>query len=545
MKSSLQTNPFSILKLSTRDNSHKIVEAAEERSLFLENDVCQKARLDLTNPRMRLSAEVAWMPGVAPRLTETLIETLIQNPLSSRVEANLPQLAQANLMAAACDLLSDDQTIESVAQFILDFAWMVDSIVPEDVLRDINEDRAISGFPEVPSTSIIMDELAERRKVFRSVLKNLLDRMSSNKLVGIMNNVVETATSYGSRHGPTLLEDLVDTYEIETQGFLQKEYANIAALIKSVRETAPLGQIAVIEKLKRLECVTRNWDKVAQPIQICAKSRGLVHGQSRDLAYELRSLAVDLNNQHNMPHEAHRLTEFLREIFAELPEVRERLDEDAEVIAGLLKAAEDSQRSLIEWKNSISFKAEVGVLFKDELAISSEGIHWKRKIFPLASIARVKWGGIRNSVNGIPTGTVYTIIFGDNRSDQTIKLRNETTYNGFINAMWRAVCVRLAFETLTTLSQGHSISYGQITIQDDSVILLKHNLFRANERVKLTWYDVHIWSANGNFIIGHKDDKKIYASASYLEDANTHILEHIIRSVFKKGAQRLSDYLKD
>jgi hypothetical protein len=63
------------LGVTTRDNRRRIVELAEEKSLELDHDVCQKARSDLTNPRTRLSVEIAWLPGVSPRKAIQLVET--------------------------------------------------------------------------------------------------------------------------------------------------------------------------------------------------------------------------------------------------------------------------------------------------------------------------------------------------------------------------------------------------------------------------------------------------------------------------------------
>jgi hypothetical protein len=57
-------NPFHVVGVCPRDNRQRIVEAAEERSLTLDADVCARARADLTNPRNRLSAELAWLPGM-------------------------------------------------------------------------------------------------------------------------------------------------------------------------------------------------------------------------------------------------------------------------------------------------------------------------------------------------------------------------------------------------------------------------------------------------------------------------------------------------
>ena len=127
-----------------------------------------------------------------------------------------------------------------------------------------------------------------------------------------MTDAVCEATDDGEVQGPALIDELVDTYELETQGFLQKEAENIAKLIESVRLTAPQGERSVAPVIDKLERVARNWDRVAQPIQLSAKSRGTQHRPSREIAYDLRSLGIDLNNEHDMLNQAHRMTELLR-----------------------------------------------------------------------------------------------------------------------------------------------------------------------------------------------------------------------------------------
>lgn len=541
----LHANPFWVLGVTTRDDRRKIVEMAEDRSLHLDHDLCQKARSDLTNPRARLSAEMAWLPGIAPRVAERLSSGLLGNPRSVRSENGLPELARANLMAAAFELVEDDESAESIAELIRDFAWLVEYINAEAVLRDVNEDRAISGFPEIRSIETVEEELADRRKVYRSVLKGLLDSMDPNKLVETMTIAVAIATSDGEDHGPALLDELVDTYEVETQGFLQKEYENIVKLVESARVAAPLGEKAAAPIIDKLGKVARNWDRVAQPIQLSAKSRGIAHPPSREVAYEIRGLGIELSNEHGMLEQTHQLTELLQDLFAELPEMVEKLGEDAETIAGLRHQAQQREENHAQWERDITYRTELGVLFKDKLSISPEGIRWKGNLYPLESITRVCWGGVRRSVNGVPTGTTYTLGFGDKRSERAIELREEAVYTRFLDALWRAVCVRLMFSIIEQLAVGQSMAFGDMTIEDGAVTLTKHKLLGSNERVRLSWQEVSVWSADGSFVIGKQGDKKTYGSSSYINNWNTHLLEHIVRGGFKKGVRKLSDYLKD
>lgn len=540
----LHLTPFAILGVTARDDRRRIVELAEEKSLELDHDVCQKARSDLTNPRTRLSAEIAWLPGVSPRKASRFLVCLLHDPMAVRNESGLPTLAHLNLLAASFDAVDGEHDTEDLASFIQEVAYLVDELDPEDVLRDINEDRAVSGFPEVRAIDQIEVELAERKRYYRSAIKDALDRLSPMTLVEVMTDTVDGITAGGEDHAPELIDDLVDSYEVEAQGFLQKEAENIHKLINTIRDTASAGEAAVKPYVDKLDVVARNWDKVAQPIQLSAKARGIDHEASRDVAYQIRSLAIDLFNTHDMLTQSQRLTGLLQDLFAELPEVSERVEQDADALADIFHARKQAVARRDEWAREITYRAEIGVMFKDALSISPDGISWKGQSFPLDSITRVRWGGVRHSVNGVPTGTTFTIAFGDNRAEAIVELKKEDIYSTFVDKLWRAVCIRLLGEMLDALKAGRDLYFGDALLHDDGVTLVKRKFFGPNEKVRCSWGQVQIWSADGSFWIGSEDDKKTNAAMSYIHVANTHILEQAIRMAFKKpGLHRLSDLL--
>ncbi len=543
-QSELQKNPFALLGVTTRDDRRRIVELAEEKSLELDHDACQKARSDLTSPRTRLSVEMSWFPGVSPRKADQYLSMLHADPMSIREEPGVPTLAHLNLLAAVFEAVDGNDSAEDVADFIQEMAYLVDDLSAEQVLRDINEDRAVSGFPEVKGVDQVKAELSERKRYYRNAIKNALNRLSPTSLVEAMTAAVDQITYGGEEHAPELIDDLVDSYAVETQGFLQKEAESVEKLIQAARNSAKSGEKAVKPIVDKLVVVARNWDNVAQPIQLSAKARGIDHDPSNEIAYSIRSLAIDLFNEHDMLAQSQRLTELLQELFAELPEVVERVDEDAEALADIFHNRARGEAQKRQWERDISFRAEVGLMFKDVLSISPEGVAWKNQRFPLDAITRVRWGAVRHSVNGIPTGTTYTLAFGDNRSEAIVELKKESTYSGFLEKLWKAVVIRMLTELFETLQAGNDIRFGESTLSDDGITLIKHKFLGTNEKVRCTWGQVHVWSADGSFYIGAKDDKKTYVGLSYILTANTHILEAAIRMAFKKpGMRRLSDML--
>jgi len=470
--------------------------------------------------------------------------TLTSRPLAVGKEDGLPSLAKANLLAAASEGIHAEQSSTDVADFIQEFALVVDEIDPEDVRRLINEDRAISGFPEVRDVDLVEAELTERKRFYRDALKAALNRLNSLALVATMTLVVERATLGGQVHASELVDELVDAYAVETQDVLTRESQNAERLIRSAVESASRGEVAIRPLIDKLESVARTWDKIAQPIQLSAKARGIEHEPSKEFAIAIRSLAIDLFNEHDLLVQSQRLTKLLSELFAELPEFAERVSADTQELSNIAEQRQKSAREQQEWEEEIAFSADVGIVIKDTLSISAKGASWKGRTYPLASITRMRWGGVRHSANGLPTGTDYTIAFGDDKTESVVSIKREATYTKFTEKLWRAVGIRLMSDMLRVLQQGKELRIGGVLVRDDGIRLIKPKFLGSNELVWCSWSQVQIWSADGAFVVGSSHDKKTSVSLSYIDVSNTHLLEQIVRMAFKKpGFKRMSELL--
>jgi hypothetical protein len=424
----------------------------------------------------------------------------------------------------------------------MNFAFAVNSIDSDEILRDINEDRKVSSFPEVKGIEYIEAELANRNSFYVESIKNTLNKFSPEKLVDVVTQVVNLSTNSGNNHAPLLIDDLIDNYEIETQSYLQREGENIEMLINAARNAAPAGANHVTPVIDRLEEILRKWSKIARPVQVSKKARGMNHDLSQNLAFNIRSLGIDLFNKHGMLGISDRIVKIIRDVFDKLPEVVQYIEKDLQAVQDLTKKEIEAQKKEDQWAKDIFYEAEVGLIFKGVLRISPKGVRWKETIYPLEDITRVRWGGISHSVNGIPTGTTYTIAFGDNHSEAVVELRNQEIYSAFIDKLWRAVCGRLIVDILEVLRDGKSLTFGGVYIDNRGVQLTKHN-FLTSEKVYYIWPAVNIWSNDGNFFIGANDNKKVYSSISYISTRNTHILETVLRMRMKQEKNQLSDLL--
>ncbi len=94
----INKNPFYILELTTRNNRQKIVEMAEDKSLEIDEDVCQNAQSTLTTPSKRITAEVDWFPGVSPARIEKILSSLNTGNMDEVEQYGLTSLAQVNIL---------------------------------------------------------------------------------------------------------------------------------------------------------------------------------------------------------------------------------------------------------------------------------------------------------------------------------------------------------------------------------------------------------------------------------------------------------------
>ena len=548
----LLENPFYILNATTRDDRRKIMELSDERSLLFDSIVCSRAQSDLTTPRKRLSMEIAWLPGIGPKQASEFLSILVNSQPDLLRMNKVNPAARANLLAAGLSRLTGNKPDE-IAEWILRLARSFEQIDPDDLRIMINEVRIVSGFPEVADLSMIETEIQERRRHYIKVIKTALNNLSANKLIEVVTTFVESATAKGKEPCPILIHNLIDTYEVEAQVFLEKEARNIEILIEKVKSAADAKQsdTTLSPMVNRLVQVVDNWGYVAKPIQLSKKDRGLDHVASSRVAWPVRNLALHLYNEYEKLDFSQRLTKMLQGVFADVAEVAERTAEDAIALGDIAEKRaqliEHAKKRAEDWRREITYEADVGVIFKDKLRISPERVEWKGRCWNLESITRIRWGGTRHSVNGIPTGTTYRIVFGDKTGISSIETKKYDIYNNFTDRLWKTVGVRLLTEFLEALREGKQYRFGTTVINDQGIELVRKGLFFSNEQVFCRWNEIVNWNGAGVFCIGKKGDKKVAASFSYQEEDNIHILDAALNIFSKQNGKKtlLSSILSD
>ena len=323
----LLKNPFHILGATTRDNRHRIMDLAEENSLLSDADACMEAQSILITPRRRISAEVAWLPGVDPSFYGILFRYL-ESPNEELPNITMAPTAIANLRATK---LSRHPGLSSsnIVEWILTIAQTSESINSETVCAVLNGDRRASGLPEITDLSTVDDAIRNQKRYYSQTVTSVLENLSVNARARTMTLLLETATSNGRYQCPTLIKDLIPAYQFSVQDSLEQNKRIIEAQDEQLRAMADANNpdttlVPIVDQL--LESV-KEWDILAQPIQLSQRSTGQRHDASFEIAWRFRKLAADLFREYRKSDFSRKILNTLQDVFSEVPEIVEGLTE--------------------------------------------------------------------------------------------------------------------------------------------------------------------------------------------------------------------------
>ncbi len=325
----LLKNPFHILRATTRDDKIKIMDLAEDRKLLSDENECMDAQSTLTRPQNRISAEIAWLPGVNPAHVDSLLKQLDSPHQASPNIVDLPPLAGANFLIARSSRLTNIEST-NLLEWILAIAQSSERIDPEEVRRTLNEERNISGFPQITDLSVVTAEIQNQRRYYVQTVSSVINNLSVTERARILTLTLEIVLGNSNNRCPILIDELIQSYEVEVGNVLEKKQKIITALDEKLRAMAddkrPDSELEPI--VNQLIQAVRDWDTIAQPIQLSKRSRGERHTASFEIAWQIRSLAIDLFSAYKRSGKSLKILNTLKDIFAEVSEVRERIIED-------------------------------------------------------------------------------------------------------------------------------------------------------------------------------------------------------------------------
>ncbi|QBB70538.1 hypothetical protein ELE36_09275 [Pseudolysobacter antarcticus] len=544
----ISENPFFVLGATPRDRKSRLIELSENLTLSRDQELIAAARNTLLNARQRLAAEVAWFPGVSPQRIALNLKLSQEKPVVAAL-SGLPILCCANLLAASLGRVAR-RGAKPIQEAIASLAKLVDAFDAAIVMRDINEDRQASGFPAVSDRALVEAELTNRKNYYKRAITHLLaSTLSAEQRVSVYERLVAEGTSDGEDEAPQLISDLVNIYEIETKAELDERAEEIAALIEKTRAIASVhgsDSHGIHGATQQIISLLRVWDMIAQPVQLSKKSKGLDHAESSALAFKVRSLAIDLFNEHDYLNEATSLSKELEKLFAEVPAVLDKVSADIQALDDIHltrnRLADEAREKKAEFAAAVTYETTFGLIFKDRFRISADGIEWKNSVTSLESITGVSWGAIRHSTNGVNTGTTHHIRYLGN-SAMAIEFRDSAKHSAITKCLWRGICVRLLLTMIETWKKGGSVHFGGVEVRDDGIMLKRPRLFKADEQEFHTWFELAKGVHDGAlFFVGHKD-KRFKANLSFISTYNVHVLDFVLDRVWEGKARRLSETL--
>ena len=409
-------NPFYILKATQQDNRKRIIELAEERSLLSDVDACIEAKSILTIPRKRISAEIAWLPGVPPERAYDillLLESSARNQINSDKPTSiasinsladalsrlpytesstladeilgllnlseehlieehpieidnlmevskflgfdkLSPIARANLLAARM-LRLPDYTPDIATKWIIAIVHAFEGINPERVRVILNKERSTSDFPEITELSDIASEIQNLRHYYKQVIKFVLENiLSAKERVKAVMMIVDSGIDNDLSHLPILIEDAIDSYEDGAETFLEIEEKKIEKHDQKLRIAAEKEEheITFARMVGEFIQTVKDWSIIAQPILLKKKRQGLRHEASHHVADRVRQLAIFFFNEYDKLYFSQQILKTLKDVFAAVPEIDERITADLEKLNKIAEQREQKKNEHSLFDNS-------------------------------------------------------------------------------------------------------------------------------------------------------------------------------------------------
>jgi hypothetical protein len=432
----------------------------------------------------------------------------------------------------------------------MEISLAFESADSETLMMIINEDRVVSGFPQVTDLSAVRGELNERRRYFRSAIMSVLNEMKDRERLETIMKVVRSSTADGAKQPPEVVYDMVDLYEVESKTLIAKQEQGLRFLMARIGDAAERnqGDPDIANLIGGILTDFRAWRQVTEPIHICARLRGLK--SSRDTlmnsASELEARLVSLGK----PIPATSFADGLRHVFADEWETLEKLDEPEpagaappEPLAHQEARAESAppRASPPEPRVEIFYETDVELILKENIKISSEWIEWQGRRWDLSSITRMRWGRIPDT-GETRSVTSYRVFWGDEAGFASLDFINGRTFEKLVRALWRAVGLKLLYRLLLGLKAGNSYRFGTVLANDMGIELKRHES-PGGEKVFCKWKELSIKDEPGIFCLGKNGDDSLWIDFKYIDEDNINLLENAVRLRIKRGCDRLSDLL--
>ena len=328
----LTNNAFFLLKAefssSTMDISELVEDAEFDGRSSLEE--LQRAQRELVAPASRVKAELSWLPELSSSQVVTALTFLEQNDTEQLLAytETFPSLAKANLIAHLLGRTFSSQSVETLIH-----VW--NEVETTDLMTFLNEMRRRASLPDVQEEQV-HDQIAILRQRHAKVAAAAIWKTADAGK--IMTDIVETEIKFTSNL--TFLGLVIHAYDKESEPKL----STLAASIDEQITAAEKVDETLSKHIATIKNLLHKWDEINQPVQLYQQAQGQEERRSKKIFEKLRSLSLDLANNHGRHSEARRLSEALLSTFPELISVAETLKSDISVLDEIMEAETHEQK---------------------------------------------------------------------------------------------------------------------------------------------------------------------------------------------------------
>lgn len=326
-------NPFYLLNLTPKDSRRTIVQRADEYALYHDAEKCADARNILTNPQRRISAEVHWILDTAEQEIELTLDTVksaeIEEDLSQFFEDEYLPLSDLNVWLTRNDII-DVSDVFKAKYMVLRYSRLYESITADYVINIINESRSVSGFPLVENDEDVLAALAELKNEIKHAIFEHFDELSPEMYSEVMAMLSESYSSNPRYKGQEILEEVLNTYQINTLDASEAQKEKIIRDAEVVSNS--VGVINLEAAIAELLKDAKAWNKSIYPVRKSFAMRGETHIGSVHVFNALIDLYDKLAFEHEELACAETVLYALLELYSDVPECVDILENKKEVL---------------------------------------------------------------------------------------------------------------------------------------------------------------------------------------------------------------------
>ncbi len=327
----LNNNPFYLLEVSPRDKRATIISNAEEKAFFLEDGSAEAAQAALLTPSKRLLAELDWFLDVDKKDIEKITKSIAESKEIST--ESLSPISKINALLFNFSIMQDIEAYD-IGFMLTDIDEQFSLATIDTIIETVNACRKEAGMKMVTETEI-NEAIDAKRDIIRQVFTEKLHALSDEDYMAFVSILAKQYVANDYYDDGIVISDALDQYEIRMQTEIQKHTEAVEKHIERIKGLS--NETAIRENIRGLIKRVKSWDVFVQPLQLRSQASGMPHDNSFSLGQKIRGLALYLHNEKELTEIALELVTAMQDMFAEVGDLAERLEEDAEQLANILK----------------------------------------------------------------------------------------------------------------------------------------------------------------------------------------------------------------